>query len=99
MGTANIQEKYLYDKAESDYKYSLTKLLGQPIKDIVGWVSSNWDEPIFHITNVVLVDGTKLGVEGEHDCPYLIDIPDTVYKIMEQILEAEDEDEDEDDAD
>ena len=63
-------EKYLADG--SDYEMSLKKM-GLNIADILGYVSHEFgeDTPVFKITDIVLADGTTIGVEGEHDIPYL----------------------------
>lgn len=55
----------------SDYQMSLSKLLGQPIKDIGGYISMEFDVPVFKLTQIVLVDGTCIWVQGEHDIAYL----------------------------
>lgn len=62
-----------YQADGSDWELSLVKLAGQQIKDVVGYLTGEFglDAPVFEITNIVLEDGTKIRVEGEHDCPYL----------------------------
>lgn len=57
----------------SDYRISLTKLLGErKIKDIVGMITKPFsNDPLFELLDLVLDDGTKISIAGEHDCPYL----------------------------
>ena len=52
---------------------SLAKLTGQHIKDIQGYVSTEFgnDEPVFNITRIVLGNGEKISVDGEHDIAYI----------------------------
>lgn len=56
----------------SDYEISLSKLIEKPIKDIRGYLSSEFGDAVFKLTEVEFEDGTFLGVEGEHDLPYLV---------------------------
>jgi len=55
----------------SDYLISLVKLIGKQIKDIEGSLTSEFGGATCELHSVVFKDGTKLSVEGEHDCPYL----------------------------
>lgn len=55
----------------SDYRISLVKLTGKQIKDVVGYLASEYSEPAFKVCAIVMEDGTEIGVEGEHDFPYL----------------------------
>lgn len=80
-----------YQHADSDYLLSYTKLCGKKIKDIVGYVSTEYDEPTFKITKLILEDGTEQHIEGEHDFPYLVDYDDKTSKILEEISEEEEE--------
>lgn len=63
--------KTLSDVRVDDYQISLVKLTGKAIKDIYGYLSTEFDEPIFKMTRVVLEDDSYFFTEGEHDCPYL----------------------------
>lgn len=55
----------------SDYEYGLTKIMGQTIKEVHGYVSGELGDPAFKITGIELEDGTMLQCEGEHDMPYI----------------------------
>lgn len=58
----------------STYLLSLKKLLdGREIDDIHGCIDYEFGEPVFHVSFLVLKDGTQFFFEGEHDLPYLID--------------------------
>lgn len=63
--------KILQDVKVSGYEISLAKLTGKSIKDIYGYISTEFDEPTFKLTKVLLDDDTYFWVEGEHDFPYL----------------------------
>lgn len=52
---------------------SLSKLTGKQIKDIIGHVSMEFDEPTFQLFQIILEDNTIFWCEGEHDMPYLTD--------------------------
>lgn len=61
-------------RAEGEtYLRSLTKLVGKPIKDIHGYIADIGGGATFKLSKVILEDGTKLGIEGEHDFPYLVE--------------------------
>jgi hypothetical protein len=55
----------------STYLISLTKLTGQRIVDIHGYLTSEYGEAAFKLCDVVLENGSVVSVEGEHDLPYL----------------------------
>ena len=55
-----------------DWQISLFKLLeGKPIVDIQGYLDAEYGDVCFVLTHIVFADGTHLGIEGEHDYPYL----------------------------
>jgi hypothetical protein len=51
---------------------SLTKLTGHAIKDIEGYLANDFGSVNFKLTHVVMDDGSKIDIEGEHDFPYLV---------------------------
>lgn len=57
----------------STYRISLSKLTGQRIVDISGYVSGEFgdDTPVFKISQIHLENGTEIWVEGEHDIAYI----------------------------
>jgi hypothetical protein len=48
-------------------------LIGKPIKDIRGYISEELGGATWKLTKIEFEDGTFLGVEGEHDFPYLVE--------------------------
>ena len=57
----------------STYLVSLSKITGLKIADIQGIITNPFDVgATFQLCHVVLDDGTKIDVEGEHDFPYLV---------------------------
>jgi len=68
----------LNDVSEDGFRVSLSKLIGKEIKDVVGYISSEYG-PGFALLEIVFEDGTQMGVEGEHDYPYLVQ-----YRSQEQ---------------
>jgi len=85
----NKEETKQYLHEGSDYLQSFTKISGKKIKDIVGYLSNEYDEPTFKITEIVFEDGTEQGVEGEHDFPYIVDYDDKTIELMETIYKLE----------
>lgn len=78
----------LEDLKTSSFEYGLTKILGKKVKEINGYISSDYGEPTFKITSVVLDDDTCIDCEGEHDLPYLAYNKDLDEKCIE-IKESE----------
>lgn len=68
----------------SSTRISLVKLLKQPISDLQGYFTTEFGEPVFSISSVVLADGTDISVGGEHDLAYLEELPG----ISEEVLDA-----------
>lgn len=66
------------DIVQVDLCLSLTKLLGKKIKDIEGYPTyeESSSEIVFKLTGIIMEDDTEIGVEAEHDCPYLVTYPD-----------------------
>ena len=77
----------------SDYRISLMKLTGKKIKDIEGYVSTAFCEPVFLLCAVVFDDGSKFGCEGEHDLPYLTDYDDQTTGNLDKLSKDEVNDE------
>ncbi len=86
-----IKEKYLVKG--SDYQLSYSKMVGKKIKDIEGYISTEYDEPTFKLCKIVFEDGSHQGVEGEHDFPYLVDYDDRIVGLMEKIDKEEEDEE------
>ena len=81
---------------------SLSKLTGQHIKDIVGYVSMEFGDPVFNVSQIILGNGDKLNMEGEHDIAFIGD-NDEKYNLdddtLENLYRQENGDEYEDDED
>jgi len=56
---------------DNDYEISLAKLTGKQIVDVRGYLSCEFGDVTFKLTELVFADGTAMGIEGEHDFPYL----------------------------
>lgn len=76
----------------NDYEISLTRLTGKPIHDLYGYLVDAEGVVVMKLTKVVFTDGTALGVEGDHDLPYLVeyDTPQPNYdeETLERLYEA-----------
>jgi hypothetical protein len=78
----------------TDHTFSLVKLVGKPIKDIVGYLSGELGGATFNLTEVIFEDGTTLGVEGGHYFPYLVEFgttpqPNFDEETLERLLEED----------
>ena len=62
----------LDDYRVSDSELGLSRILGVKIDEIRGYLSTEFDDVVFKITRLALADGSFLGVEGEHDFPYVV---------------------------
>lgn len=67
------------------YHISLSKLFNNQVKDILGYISTEFGDPTFVLSKVIFEDG-NIWVEGEHDLPYL-GLGDDVKGYTEEILE------------
>jgi hypothetical protein len=74
------------DVKVSEYEISLAKMLGKKIKDVRGYISKEFGDLTFKLSNIELEDGTKLSCEGEHDFPYIPDIDD---ELLENIYKTD----------
>ena len=55
-----------------DGDFSLSKLVGKKVVDILGYPSDPFGgTPLFKINQIVFDDGSTVWVEGEHDTAYL----------------------------
>lgn len=75
----------------SSYLISLKKLSGLAIKDVTGYLSTEYDdEPTFKIYEIILDNGKELNVEGEHDFPYIGDeIPNADSDRLQELYDEE----------
>lgn len=73
---------------DSNYELSLSKMTDKKIKDVCGYISMEFGDPVFKLTTIVMEDGTKYGAEGEHDMPYLTDMDD---EMMQDLYNQENE--------
>lgn len=78
---------------------SLEKVVGKKIKEVQGYLSSEFGDPVFQLFRIYFEDGSSCFVEGEHDMPYLsgLDVSDeeieAIYKSNPDYDPSEDEDE------
>lgn len=56
----------------SSYLIGLTKIVDKGIKEVVWYLSTEYDDPVFELSQIIFDDGSILGCEGEHDFPYLV---------------------------
>ncbi len=72
----------------SRYELSLTRMLEQPVVDVLGYISNEFGEPTFKLTRLVLENGVSVRVEGEHDFPYLTPYEDAPAGIQHAALKG-----------
>jgi len=71
-----------------DGTISLTRLVG-PIKDVVGYVSTELSDVVFKLFRIDFVDGTSVWCEGEHDCAYVYHWgPNPPATLSDEVLRA-----------
>lgn len=80
---------------KGDYMMSLSKLTGKQVSDVTFYVSTQFGDPLMKVCEVWFADGSRMGVEGEHDFPYLTDyrsypMPNTDEETLLSLLESED---------
>lgn len=68
-----LKDVQVKDEKFSFSHISLNKLSGKKIKDIYGNIALPFGDPLFTISFIVLEDGTKLWVGGEHDVAFIDD--------------------------
>ena len=75
----------------STYLLSLTTLVGKEIRDIQFFISTELDEHCIKVRRLIFDDGSEMVFEGEHDCPYLVNLdhdqPNTDSKTLECLFE------------
>src|ERR1051326_8082285 len=90
------------DITVGEYQTSLAKLTGKRIKDVVGYLTDENSGVCFKVTHIIFDDDTQVGVEGEHDFPYLVDYtrngrfnqPNMDEETMERLNAEQDETDD-----
>ena len=71
------------------YELDLAKFIGSSIVQVTGYFSMEFGSPVFKLCNIYFADGTQLGVEGEHDMPYLVEgYPSSPENYTDDIMEA-----------
>lgn len=82
----------------SDYLLSLSSIVGKPIKDVHGYVSHQFGEPVFKVSKVVFEDDTDETLGGEHDIAY-IDSENHPELADDNLNDIEPEEDDEEEGD
>lgn len=80
---------------------SLSSILGKgrQVVDLEGYIDQKFgdDSPVFHACNVVLEDGTRIHLEGEHDIayiPYHVKVKGMTEKEFNALIDPDDLDAD-----
>ena len=55
----------------NDTMTKLEELVGKKIKSIDGYISHEFDDPVFKLSKIIFEDDTFLWTEGEHDIAYV----------------------------
>ena len=69
--TQDITYKDITVKGKYTNYVSLKTLVGKEIRDVMGYLSAGYGEPVFQMTKIIFQDDTYLSCEGEHDFAYL----------------------------
>ena len=59
--------KQVLANTEARFDLSLAKIMGKEVVDIVGYISTEFGDPVFKIGYVAFKDGSTTYAEGEHD--------------------------------
>jgi hypothetical protein len=65
----------------------LSNVAGRKVVDVVGHISTEFGDPVFHISAIQFEDGSHEWCDGEHDFPYI------ALAIPDQFLPKDDADE------
>ncbi len=57
------------------FHISLAKLTGLGIKDLHGYITTEFGGFTFELSEIEFSDGSTCAIEGEHDCPYIMTYP------------------------
>lgn len=57
---------------EGDMDVGLSRLVGKEIREVCGYFADIGAGASFKLTHVIFDDGSQVGVEGEHDFPYVV---------------------------
>lgn len=79
-----------YLSEDSDYLLSYNKVSGKKIKDLTGFISNEFGDPVFEIVNILFEDGTNESVGGEHDIAYIYS-DDKINELLEELSDDDDE--------
>lgn len=84
---------------DDNYEISLTQLTGYSIKDIRGLLMREHGAVYFVVSSIEFEDGSRIGVEGEHDFPYLdmypkYPIPNMDDDTLERLYQEDNPDDD-----
>lgn len=83
----------LEDYKNENGNISLLKVLGErKVKDIEGYISTEFGDHTFKLTALVLDNDKKMWFEGEHDFPYITDTDDELLEKIYLAENSEDED-------
>lgn len=55
----------------SNYRISLSKLIGKRVIDASGYVSGEFGFSVFKICDLIFEDGTSISIDGDHDIAYI----------------------------
>jgi len=69
----------------SSFELSLTQLSKKQVIDVAGYLTNEFGDVSFKLTRVILSDGTSAHCEGEHDLPYLDEVPGVDDATLEKI--------------
>jgi len=65
------------DRVKGKFNLSLSKIIGDEIVDVEGYVSCQFGWPVFRITRIIFASGFYCLVDGEHEIAYVVEPLDT----------------------
>ena len=57
---------------EGEMDVGLSRLVGKEIREVCGYFADIGAGASFKLTHIIFDDGSQVGIEGEHDFPYVV---------------------------
>ncbi len=79
---------------EGHMDVGLSRLVGKEIREVCGYFADIGAGATFKLTHIIFDDGTQVGVEGEHDFPYVATfakwpMPNLEEDVLERLYEEQ----------
>ena len=69
---------------EGDLDVGLSRLVGKEIREVCGYFADMGGGVSFKLTHIIFDDGSQVGIEGEHDFPYVATFRKWTFPTLEE---------------